>query len=436
MINSRKPGIKSENEVILDKFTAVKSPQPFSEPKMNSYINSANLHDESQLIHPTGTSLHNSMSKSVCETASCNSIVTVSSCIPAPISSTCATSLISLHSQSMNGYLGVDSSEIGFQPQLSTRSAFDTSHSMMSNHLSLDDQYIREQQLRYSQIAEINSAVRPPISYPNDIMSRSVSYDLGPRTYDTIPISTPANFERYDANCLSQRANMYPYMQPTMEDLNNQQKYLREQHQIAQTIIKTEQHDETPVPLYPRPVYHYDPTGTPLPSGFSAINLSVKVAAAQAAAFKATSMPSIGPGPAIDLSASGNIVSSSGHDFVTSQFGAPKLNGSPPNTSSPQIGSPVSSPVNEQSLDLSVSRMPHSTSPYNSSQAAISHNQGFSGPRSPQTEPVDFSAAPPRQLNFSLVGPIGQFSRESTPDSATASHYIDGYRGEPNGKLN
>lgn len=392
-------------------------------------------------MNPIGTSLNNSLGKSVCESASSSAITAVSSCIPVPLSSTCATSLISLHSQSMNGYMGVDSSEIGFQPQLSSRSAFDPSHSMMSNHLSLDDQYIREQQLRYSQIAEMNSAVRPPISYTNEMMSGRVSYDLGPRSYDTMPISTSANFERYDSNCLSQRANMYSYMQPTMEELNHQQKYLHEQHQIAQTIIKTE-HDESPAPLYPRPVYHYDPTGAPLPSGFSAINLSVKVAAAQAAqaaqaaAFKASSMPSIGPGPAIDLSASANVVSSSAHGFVPSQFGGSKLSSSPPNTSSPHIGgSPVSSPVNEQSLDLSVSRMPNSTSPYANNQTTIPHNQGFSGgPRSPQTEPVDFSAAPPRQLNFGLVGPISHFSRESTPDSGT-SHYIDSYRGEPNGEF-
>lgn len=58
--------------------------------------------------------------------------------------------------------------------------------------------------------------------------------------------------------------------------------------------------------------------------------------------------------------------------------------------------------------------------------------QGLRPPRSPQTEPVDFSA-PPRPLTFSLGGPIGPapYSRESTPDSA-ASHYMDSYR-DPSG---
>ena len=63
----------------------------------------------------------------------------------------------------------------------------------------------------------------------------------------------------------------------------------------------------------------------------------------------------------------------------------------------------------------------------------MNHPQGFIGPRSPQTEPVDFSG-PPRPLGFGLVGPPGPpgpYSRESTPDSGT-SHYMDSYR-DPSG---
>lgn len=54
-------------------------------------------------------------------------------------------------------------------------------------------------------------------------------------------------------------------------------------------------------------------------------------------------------------------------------------------------------------------------------------------PRSPQTEPVDFSA-PPRPLGFGMLGSMGpaHYSRESTPDSG-ASHYMD-YR-DPSGKI-
>lgn len=55
-------------------------------------------------------------------------------------------------------------------------------------------------------------------------------------------------------------------------------------------------------------------------------------------------------------------------------------------------------------------------------------------PRSPQTEPVDFSA-PPRPLGFGMLGSMGPapYSRESTPDSGT-SHYMEGYR-DPSGKI-
>uniref|UniRef100_A0AAG5DQ28 Uncharacterized protein n=1 Tax=Anopheles atroparvus TaxID=41427 RepID=A0AAG5DQ28_ANOAO len=79
------------------------------------------------------------------------------------------------------------------------------------------------------------------------------------------------------------------------------------------------------------------------------------------------------------------------------------------------------------SLDLSVSRLP------NSSTSPQYHQEPNNGPpsaanaRSPPTEPVDFSG-PPRQLGFGFMGPPAPgYSRESTPDSA-ASHYLDGYR--------
>lgn len=62
----------------------------------------------------------------------------------------------------------------------------------------------------------------------------------------------------------------------------------------------------------------------------------------------------------------------------------------------------------------------------------MGHPQGFIGPRSPQTEPVDFSG-PPRPLGFGLVGPPGPYSRESTPDSG-GSHYIESYR-DPSGEF-
>lgn len=52
-----------------------------------------------------------------------------------------------------------------------------------------------------------------------------------------------------------------------------------------------------------------------------------------------------------------------------------------------------------------------------------------SGPKSPPSEPVDFSAPPRPGFSHLVQAP---YSRESTPDSGT-SHYIDAYRGDTNG---
>lgn len=78
-------------------------------------------------------------------------------------------------------------------------------------------------------------------------------------------------------------------------------------------------------------------------------------------------------------------------------------------------------------------------SPYQQNQAdgnntttTTTHTNGFT-PRSPQTEPVDFSG-PPRPLGFGLMGPNippAPYSRESTPDSG-GSHYMENYR-DPSG---
>lgn len=60
-------------------------------------------------------------------------------------------------------------------------------------------------------------------------------------------------------------------------------------------------------------MYHYDPSSGTVPPGFSAINLSVKIAAAQAQ-MKGGS-PSPREGPVMDLSTS-NITSSSPQVFI------------------------------------------------------------------------------------------------------------------------
>uniref|UniRef100_A0A1I8MMY6 Uncharacterized protein n=2 Tax=Musca domestica TaxID=7370 RepID=A0A1I8MMY6_MUSDO len=342
-----------------------------------------------------------------------------------------------------------------------------------------------------------DSLSKPPSAYgASDMLSSSNNGNLSPssRSYDPNPptsisssvsssyvdSSTPSGgvsglstaFERYDPNCGGQRpANMYPYLPQSADDIHSQQqKYLQDQ----QLLMAKVEHDEMTNggPIYPRPMYHYDPSMGPLPPGFSAINLSVKMAAAQAAAAaaayqnqqtqqqpsqasvqqsqhpqqsqqqqqqqqqqqpKQSGSPSPSAAPVVDLSGSTSVTSSSpqgfnspaSHNQYSQRIGAGSPQpGASPNVASPQVPSPQG-----QTLDLTVSRLPHSiiTSPqYGAHPDGVvvgAHPQGF-GPGLPT------SAA----NGFGLVGHIGgprPYSRESTPDSG-GSHYIDSYR-DPSG---
>ncbi|XP_073834308.1 uncharacterized protein isoform X2 [Musca autumnalis] len=361
-----------------------------------------------------------------------------------------------------------------------------------------------------------DSLSKPPSAYgASDMLSSNNNGNISPssRSYDPNPptsisssvsssyvdSSTPSGgvsglstaFERYDPNCGGQRpANMYPYLSQSADDIHSQQqKYLQDQ----QLLMAKVEHDEMTNggPIYPRPMYHYDPSMGPLPPGFSAINLSVKMAAAQAAAAaaayqnqqsqqqpsqtsaqqsqhpqqsqqqqqqqqqpKQSGSPSPSAAPVVDLSGSTSVTSSSpqgfnspaSHNQYSQRIGAGSPQpGASPNVASPQVPSPQG-----QTLDLTVSRLPHSiiTSPqYGAHPDGVvvgAHPQGFGPglptsaaangtPRSPHMEPVDFSG-PTRPLGFGLVGHIGgprPYSRESTPDSG-GSHYIDSYR-DPSG---
>ncbi|XP_052872619.1 uncharacterized protein LOC128278022 [Anopheles cruzii] len=203
-------------------------------------------------------------------------------------------------------------------------------------------------------------------------------------------------------------------------------------------------------PLYPRHVYHYDPSSgcsgaqvspassvsvasaptTNSGSGFSAINLSVKVA---------TPSGNLGSPPASSGEGAGETSAEAHHTS------SPNLTGV--SSSSPHTASPPG-----HTLDLSVSRLPNTTTATGGSPAqyqtetetaavAVASNNV----RSPPAEPVDFSGpassgAGGRSggLGFGFMGPPGAtqqqpgYSRESTPDSA-ASHYLEGYRDQHSG---
>ncbi|XP_054087564.1 uncharacterized protein LOC105213765 isoform X2 [Zeugodacus cucurbitae] len=310
---------------------------------------------------------------------------------------------------------------------------------------------------------------------PTSLSSAAAAAAYADATSVSSVAGMPTAFERYDPICNGQRqgppSNMYHYLPQSADDLQvQQQKYLQEQ----QMLMAKAEHDELANggPIYPRPMYHYDPSMGPLPPGFSAINLSVKMAAAQAAAAaaayqnqqqqhqqqqqqqqpKQSGSPSPPGAPVVDLSASASVTSSSPHGFNSpashNQYSQRMGAGSPQPGASPNIASPQVPSPQGQTLDLSVTRLPHSiiTSPQYGAHPdglVVGHPQGFGpgvpptgangAPRSPQMEPVDFSG-PPRPLGFGLVGHIGgprPYSRESTPDSG-GSHYIDSYR-DPSG---
>lgn len=331
-----KPTIKSEYGIKAEK-SPPKTPSQSASSQLSQQI------QQQKIDAYNDQNMHSHQSKALCV----NSNQSIQNVNISQSQSPCMPSQLSMQQSQMGSYMGSESSQ-------HTRSAFESTNGILSNHMSIDDQYIREQQLRYSQqMSEINTIARPTVSYPSELVSnRTSSYELASRSYDSSSIPTSTAFERYDPTCISQRANMYPYMQPTIEDINNQQKYLHEQQQMAQAMMKAEQ-EENSAPIYPRPMYHYDPSVGPLPPGFSAINLSVKVGSIQSG-FKGTvSSPGV---PVIDLSTS-SVTSSSPHGFHAQNFPIQRIAGSPP--SSPHLASPQVPSPQGQTLDLSVSRIPH-----------------------------------------------------------------------------
>ncbi|XP_047527887.1 myelin transcription factor 1-like [Vanessa atalanta] len=233
---------------------------------------------------------------------------------------------------------------------------------------------------------------RSPYERPPDDHVRSYSqmnearYGYETRCYEGAPA-----FERYDPAQCPQR----PY---GWEDERYHDPHLP-------TPMKTDQSEQetNSGPIYPRPMYHYEAGGVGgvagvsamgpgVPPGFSAINLSVKIAAAQAQRPRSpTPRDPRDPRPAIDLSTSSGspqgpyaspVYTSAGGGGGGGARGSPQPGASPQLTASPQVPSPQG-----QTLDLSVSRLPHSRS--------------FPGSVS--------------------------YSRESTPDSGGSHPYLEAY---------
>ncbi|XP_049867012.1 myelin transcription factor 1-like protein [Pectinophora gossypiella] len=233
---------------------------------------------------------------------------------------------------------------------------------------------------------------RSPYERPPDDHVRSYSQMNEARYgYERCYEGAPA-FERYDPAQCPQR---YGWEEDRYHDPH------------LPTPMKTDQSEETTSgPIYPRPMYHYEASSgvggvsamAPVPPGFSAINLSVKIAAAQAQRPRSpTPRDPRDPRPAIDLSTSSGspqgpyaspVYTSAGGGSGGGARGSPQPGASPQLTASPQVPSPQG-----QTLDLSVSRLPHS--------------RGFPGGVS--------------------------YSRESTPDSGGSHPYLEAYHRDPAG---
>ncbi|XP_048479701.1 myelin transcription factor 1 [Plutella xylostella] len=227
---------------------------------------------------------------------------------------------------------------------------------------------------------------------PPDDHVRSYSQMNDARYYESRCYEGAPAFERYDPAQCPQR----PY---GWEDERYHDPHLP-------TPMKTDQseQDSNTGPIYPRPMYHYETSGAVagvggvsamgpgVPPGFSAINLSVKIAAAQAQRPRSpTPRDPRDPRPAIDLSTSSGspqgpyaspVYTSAGGGSGGGARGSPQPGSSPQLTASPQVPSPQG-----QTLDLSVSRLQHS--------------RGFPGGVS--------------------------YSRESTPDSGGSHPYLEAY---------
>ncbi|KAJ8914551.1 hypothetical protein NQ315_010015 [Exocentrus adspersus] len=296
---------------------------------------------------------------------------------------------------------------------------------------------------------------RPVVTYSNEIVNRaydsSIINSSSHRPYDP----GTNNFERYDSSqCVSIQQplgpprvppqGMYGYIEEHQEQRYQQEAAAAQQHQIAvanaQSLMKTEE-QEPSGPLYPRPMYQYDGSGGPLPVGFSAINLSVKCVTTAQAQMKG---PHTSPGGSvIDLSTSSVTTTSPQVAYSSPHYGGQRVGGSPQAAPSPHLSASPQVPSPQgQTLDLSVSRLSHSSDPnpqyQNGHGEAVPVPPPPHGRRNEQTEPVDFSTAN-EPVNFSGVRPVATFaggpvlapgsgySRESTPDSG-GSHYMDAYR--------
>ncbi|XP_065084489.1 suppression of tumorigenicity 18 protein-like isoform X1 [Ochlerotatus camptorhynchus] len=325
--------------------------------------------------------------------------------------------------------------------------------------------YVTRDNLRYTDLNDGRSyAQMSTLSSPPSMGNRLGEYDTSAshltnhRPYEPAPQTA---FERYDTSYPPQRSNLYSSYGYSQSILDEEQKYISaeppappeiqpSQHHLGLSTGPTDRHhpmmkvemDESAGPIYPRPMYHYDPTCGTMPPGFSAINLSVKEVSPPIP-YKNSGTPSPNPGSRKPDDQRTNKISST----------SPEPGASPQQRSSPQATLDLSSnnsggtsphfARNSTTGTTNVSNPTtnpatvnnNNTNPNNNNNNNNNNNPVYTNevPESRSTTDVnqtEFSGSSDRPLGIGFARPqppSASYSRESTPDSG-GSYYADTYR--------
>nr|XP_040224723.2 myelin transcription factor 1-like [Anopheles coluzzii] len=332
--------------------------------------------------------------------------------------------------------------------------------------------YVTRDNLRYTELNDGRSyAQMGTLSSPPSMANRgmpeydsSVVHLANHRPYDPAPQTA---FERYDTAYAPQRTALYPaaaygYTQPTIID--DEQKYLGadsnshpaevqqpqthpHHHHLGlggpatvpdarthHSMMKVEMDDSASGPIYPRPIYHYDPsTCGAMPPGFSAINLSVKESSPPLPPSYKTGPGSPSPNGRRAGDERGSKISSSSPEPQVSPSDG-RRNSSPQaslDLSSNNSGGTSPQFPNRQSANINTNNGNTSTSANTSntnSNAVYTSEVSESRPAEVNTN--EYTNTPERPLGMGFARPqppSASYSRESTPDSG-GSYYADSYR--------
>ncbi|XP_055586163.1 myelin transcription factor 1-like protein isoform X2 [Uranotaenia lowii] len=328
--------------------------------------------------------------------------------------------------------------------------------------------YVTRDNLRYTELNDSRSyAQMSTLASPPSMSNRLGEYDTSAthltnhRPYEPAPQTA---FERYDTGYAPQRTNLYPSYGYTQPLIDEEQKYLpaeppappevqpSQHHLGALGTVPTDRHhpmmkvemDENTGPIYPRPMYHYDPACGTMPPGFSAINLSVKEASP--------------PLPYKTSTPSPNSLNRKPEDPRTNKISStsPGPGASPHQRSSPQASLDLSSNnsggtsphfARNPSAIVSSTGTTTTTTTINNNTTTTNNNNPVYTNDVPESRASEVNQQQPEFTNNSNndrplgIGfarpqpPSAPYSRESTPDSG-GSYYADTYRDTASGECN